>query len=89
MTPKMKKLLSQLRKELAELPEQYANAVAVENELQACLSRVREIRATEGVLVSSEFLKTFEKVLNDTPEGLRDETWRGAMTAIQETLKNG
>ena len=83
----MKKSLSQLRKEVAGIPEHYANAVAVENELEACIARIREIRASEGVLVSTDFLKNFERVLNKTPESLRDEKWRGAMSAVQETLK--
>ena len=68
------------------LPAGYENAAAVEDALADTIERIRKIRATEGVLISTDVLRRFASALQSTPEGLRDETWERAMSAIRETL---
>ena len=61
MTPRMKKAMAAIRKEIASLPHDHQNNLAIEGALNSCLQQIKELRTSDHVVVPKEVVELLRK----------------------------
>lgn len=84
--PKSSRLLSDIRREIADVTDNSPNAAAVEDALNQCLATIREIRGRDKVFIRAEHLERFLSALETTRQPLMDDERRRIIALLKETL---